>query len=126
MTAIPQSYKPAERNALASWITNRVRPTTLWLIGCGIVCAWFVIVPLAALFYTAFTEDTGFGPGPFTLGNFKEAFGHASILKLIGNSIVFATGTAVLTFLMGGAVAAVVERTDAPGKSIFHTLALVS
>ncbi len=107
-------------------MTALPRPATLWLAGCAAVCAWFVLVPLGALFYTAFTEDTGFGPGAFTLANFTEAFGHWSILRLFGNSLVFASGAAILTFAMGGAVAAVVERTDAPGKEIFHTLALVS
>ena len=126
MTAIQQSKLPVERVSFATQVFNKVRPATIWLIGCGIICAWFVLVPLAALFYTAFTEDTGFGPGPFTLGNFVEAFGHWSILKLVGNSLIFASGAAALTFIMGGAVATVVERTDAPGKEIFHTLALIS
>ena len=48
MTAIPQSLKRAERSPLA-FLTDRVRPTTLWLIGCSVICAWFVIVPLAAI-----------------------------------------------------------------------------
>ena len=126
MTAIPQTFPPADRISLGARLSGKIRPATLWLIGCGIICAWFVIVPLAALFYTGFTEDTGFGPGDWTHGNFKEAFGHWSILKIIGNTLVFATGTAVLTFVMGAAVATVVERTDAPGKEIFHTLALIS
>ena len=126
MTAIQHPVASAPRLSIATRIASRVRPATIWLIVCGVICAWFVIVPLAALFYTAFTEDTGFGPGPFSLANFKEAFGHWSILKLFGNSLVFAAGTAVLTFLMGGAVATVVERTDAPGKEVFHTLALIS
>ncbi len=126
MTAIQHSADVTPRASLATRVASRVKPATVWLIACGIVCAWFVLVPLVALFYTAFTEDTGFGPGAFTVDNFREAFGHLSILKLFGNSLVFAAGTAVLTFAMGGAVATVVERTDAPGKEIFHTLALIS
>ena len=104
----------------------RVTPATIWLVVCAIICGWFVIVPVGALFFTAFTEDTGFGPGPFSLSNFVEAYGHWSILKVFANTLIFAGGTAVLTFLMGGAVAFVVERTDAPGREIFHSLALIS
>ena len=103
-----------------------LKPANIAFLVCGLVCAWFVLVPLAALFYTGFTEDTGFGPGPFTLANFVEAYGRWSILKVFGNSLVFAVGTAALTFMMGGAVATVVERTDAPGREIFHSLALIS
>ena len=104
----------------------RVTPATIWLVVCAIICGWFVIVPVGALFFTAFTEDTGYGPGPFSLSNFVEAYGHWSILKVFANTLIFAGGTAVLTFLMGGAVAFVVERTDAPGREIFHSLALIS
>ena len=49
-----------------SWL----RPRTLALTACVLIAGWLVFVPLAALFYTAFTEDTGFGPGPASLKNF--------------------------------------------------------
>ena len=39
---------------------------------------------------------------------------------------MFALGTALVTLVMGGLVAWVVERTDAPGGSLFHALALLS
>jgi iron(III) transport system permease protein len=125
VTAI-QPDIPIARASFGVRLSGSFRPSTIWFIICGVVCAWFVFVPLAALFYTAFTEDTGFGPGPFTLDNFVEAYGRWSILKVFGNSLVFAGGTAAMTFIMGGAVATVVERTDAPGREIFHSLALIS
>ncbi len=91
-----------------------------------LVAGWLVFVPLAALFYTAFTEDTGFGPGPASLSNFIQAYSSWHIVRLFGNSLIFAAGTAVLTLLMGGVVAFVVERTDAPLGPLFHSLALLS
>jgi len=36
---------------------------------CALICAWFVLVPVAACSNTAFSEDTGFGPGAFSLQN---------------------------------------------------------
>src|SRR5271155_106390 len=87
---------------------------------------WLVLVPVAALLLTAFTEDTGLGFGAFTLDNFVEAYSSARILRLIGNSLVYAAGTAVVTFLIGGFVAWAVERTDAPGRALFHNLSLLS
>ena len=126
MTAISQPIKVAAKPSFSARLGARVNPATIWLVFCTVICGWFVIVPVGALFFTAFTEDTGFGPGPFSLSNFVEAYGHWSILKVFGNSVIFATGTAVLTFLMGGAVAFVVERTNAPGREIFHSLALIS
>jgi iron(III) transport system permease protein len=100
-------------------------PNILLAMSAGLAI-WLVFVPLAALVYNAFTEDTGFGPGPFSLDNFVEAYGSWHILRLFANSLVFAAATAVTTFVMGAAVAWVVERTDAPGASLFHTLSLLS
>jgi iron(III) transport system permease protein len=106
----------------SSWL----RPRTLALTACVLIAGWLVFVPLAALFYTAFTEDTGFGPGPASLQNFVEAYSSWHIARLFTNSLIFAAGTALLTLVMGGLVAWVVERTDAPGGALFHALALLS
>src|SRR6266851_5748170 len=99
---------------------------SLLLVACIAVAAWLVFVPVAALLYNAFTEDTGFGPGAFSVENFVEAYSGWHILRLLRNSLVFAVASAVVTFIMGASVAWVVERTDAPGASLFHTLALLS
>ena len=96
------------------------------LVGCVLVALWFVLVPVSALFYNAFTEDTGFGPGAFSLENFVEAYSSWQILALFRNSLVFAIGTALTTFALGGLVSWAVERTDAPGAALFHSLALLS
>src|SRR3984893_10072385 len=96
------------------------------LVGCVLVALWFVFVPVSALFYNAFTEDTGFGPGAFSLENFVEAYSSWQILALFRNSLLFAVGTALTTFALGGLVSWAVERTDAPGAALFHSLALLS
>jgi len=104
----------------------RWRRPSLLLIVCVVIGLWLVLVPIAGLLFTAFTEDTGLGPGAFTLDNFVEAYSGAHILPLIANSLVYAAGTAVVTFIIGGFIAWAVERTDAPGGMLFHNLALVS
>jgi iron(III) transport system permease protein len=96
------------------------------LIACVLVAAWLVLVPLAALFLTAFTEDTGLGFGAWTLDNFVEAYSDTHVLRLFGNSLIYALGSAIVTFVIGGFVAWSVERTDAPGGALFHNLALMS
>ncbi len=110
----------------ASEPASRWRRPNYLLIACVAAGLWLVLVPIAGLLYTAFTEDTAFGPGAFTLDNFVEAYSSARILPLIGNSLIYAAGTALVTFLIGGLVAWAVERTDAPGGMLFHNLALVS
>ena len=110
----------------ASKPVSRWRQPNYLLIFCVAIGIWLVFVPVAGLLYTAFTEDTGFGPGAFTFDNFVEAYSSERILPLIGNSIVYAAGTALVTFLIGGFIAWAVERTDAPGGMLFHNLALIS
>jgi iron(III) transport system permease protein len=110
----------------ASESDSRWRPSNYLLIFCVAVGVWLVLVPVAALLLTAFTEDTGLGFGAFTLDNFVEAYSSVRILRLIGNSLIYAAGTAVVTFVIGGFVAWTVERTDAPGSALFHNLALLS
>jgi iron(III) transport system permease protein len=116
---LPNSQPASER-------ASRWRQPNYLLIICVAIGAWLVLVPVAALLLTAFTEDTGLGFGAFTLDNFVDAYSSARILRLIGNSLIYAAGTAALTFLIGGFVAWTVERTDAPGGALFHNLALLS
>lgn len=101
------------------------RPNWL-LVVCVTIGAWLVFVPIAALLLTAFTQNSGLGFGAFTFDNFIAAYGGGWILPLMGSSLVYAGGTAVLTLVLGGTVAWVVERTDAPGRMLFHNLALLS
>ncbi len=103
-----------------------LRLSNFVLVACLVVALWIVFVPVWALFYNAFTEDTGFGPGAASLDNFREAYASWHILSLFRNSLIFAGGTALVTFVMGGLVSWAVERTDAPGQSLFHSLALLS
>ena len=108
------------------WRVPRLRAGTLTLIVCMAVIAWFVLVPLSALLYTAFAEDTPYGPGAFTFENFVTAYTSRHLYLLFWNSLVFAVGTSIVTFILGLFVAWVVERTDAPGKELWHSLALMS
>ena len=57
---------------VARAVAALIRPRNLALIACVLIAGWLVFVPLAALFYTAFTEDTGFGPGPASLLEFRR------------------------------------------------------
>jgi iron(III) transport system permease protein len=104
----------------------RWRQPNFILIGCVVIAAWLVLVPVAALLLTAFTEDTGLGFGAWTLDNFVDAYSSERVVRLMANSLIYACGTAVVTFVIGGFVAWAVERTDAPGGVLFHNLALLS
>src|SRR5581483_2653619 len=67
-----------------------LRLSNFVLVACLVVALWIVFVPVWALFYNAFTEDTGFGPGAASLDNFREAYASWYILRLFRNSFIFA------------------------------------
>ena len=93
---------------------------------CIVVAGWLVLAPLGGLFLTAFSEDTPFGPGAFTFANFIDAYGGWHIANLLWNSLVFAAGASFLTIVMGAFVGWAIERTDMPGREVFHSLVLLS
>lgn len=66
------------------------------------------------------------GPGAFTLANFVDAYRDLDIVKLFGNSLIYALGSAISSFAIGATVAFLVERTDTPLRGAFHMLAIVS
>lgn len=106
----------------AEWLTW----SRFILLVCGIVCLWLVFVPLVSLIYVSFAEDTLEGPGAFTFENFINAYSQEYLPELFYNSIVFAVWSSAITLLLGIGIAWVVERTDAPGRNVFHTLSLVA
>jgi iron(III) transport system permease protein len=113
------------KNALlrfSEWLTL----SRFILLCCAIVCAWLVFVPLASLIFVSFAEDTAAGPGGFTLENFVNAYTKPYLPDLFLTSLEFAVFSAVITLALGAGIAWVVERTDAPGRSVFHALTLIA
>ncbi len=121
----PADNLAARRGALAA-LSDLLNPTSVLLVLSALIAGWLVIVPVAALLYTAFAEDTPMGPGDFTLQNFIDVLTSPHLGELFATTMIFAIGTAALTFLMGAFVAWVVERTDTPGREWFHRMALLT
>jgi iron(III) transport system permease protein len=115
-------YGVSARNRIRKLVTPAA---IIAILGVAIVI-WLVFIPLAGLFFTAFSEDTPYGPGAATFDNFVQAYTDPHLIGLIWNSFVFAACSAVLTIFMGGLVAWAVERTDMPGRGLFHGLTLIT
>lgn len=124
MAAADTAYHP--RKSLlwrfAEWLTW----SRLVLISCALICAWLVFIPLLSLIYVSFAEDTPAGPGAFTLENFVNAYTKPYLFDLFLNSLEFSVWSAFITLALGAGIAWVVERTDAPGRGLFHGLTLIA
>src|SRR5262249_13699326 len=60
-----------------------------------------------------------------TLQNYRDALGGAEFWHAMGNTVVYAFGSTVLSAVLGVALAFIVARTDAPFRGALSTLAYV-
>lgn len=84
------------------------------------VIAYLSLVPLYYLLWGTFFDDSG-----FTLDGFTRAYGDSGIFELIGNSLWFATGAAVVSLVVGTGLAYLNVRTDVPFKSLFFAASII-
>src|ERR671922_653734 len=99
-----------------------------WLIigACVLVTLYLGIVPLGFLLWQSFfTPQTAAKAAELTLGNYRQAYGSAETWVLFWNSVKFATGTAILAFLIGTLLAWMNERTNTPFKALFFALSII-
>ena len=99
-----------------------------WLIigACVAVTVYLGVVPLGFLLWQSFfTPHSAAKAAEFTLGNYREAYGSPETWILFWNSVKFASGTAVLAFLIGTLLAWMNERTNTPFKKLFFALSII-
>ena len=96
------------------------------MLPCVVVVALLALVPLLFLLWQSFlTPGSGVTAGTFTLDNYAAAYGGPGTLRLLVNSLVFAAGTSILAFVLGGSLAWMNERTNTPFKTLFFSLSIV-
>jgi len=113
----PEAKPPLWRRLDLKWIIIGV---------CVIGVAYLALMPLFFLLWQSFyTPQTATAPAEFTLANYADAYTSVETLRLLGNSIWFATGTATLAFVVGTGLAWMNERTNTPFKSLFFALSII-
>ena len=71
------------------------------------------------------TPEWAGGVARTTLDNYVTAYGNGATARLLGNSLRYAAGSALVAFVLGTALAWMNERTNTPGKRLFFALSLV-
>lgn len=74
----------------------------------------FLLLPLGYLLWTSFSPGLLSRDTSRTLENYREVFGSSGLWQLIRNSLVYAVGVCVIAVTIGGSLAWVGERTNAP------------
>ena len=102
----------------AQWLA-RLDQKTLFVVVVGAILALLVLPPLYFLVSGAVTMEEG-GRTRFTLERFAMLLAQRGILVSAWNSFIFAIGSALLALVIGGLAAWLVERTNAPLKSLTY------
>jgi iron(III) transport system permease protein len=98
----------------------------LILGGCALFVLYLAGIPLLLLLYGSIRSAPIGEPGAvYTIQNYLKAYFDKEFYSLFLNSLYFATGTCLLTFLIGTFLAWVSERTNTPGKKIIVIMALI-
>ncbi|GAA3041464.1 iron ABC transporter permease [Pseudonocardia yunnanensis] len=124
MPTAPSTAPPQQSAEPAPGLLARVRSLlTLKLLivaGVAVVIGYLALVPLYYLLYGTFFDANG-----FTLGAFARAYTADGIGELISNSLLFAIGAAILSLVVGTALAYLNVRTDVPFKPLFFAASMI-
>jgi iron(III) transport system permease protein len=92
-----------------------------------LLLAVLVIPPLVILIYGSFTTQTaGVNDAALTLGNYAQILENNRLLSGFSNSLIVATFSTLLALVVGGSMAWLVERTNAPFKTLAYITSVVS
>jgi iron(III) transport system permease protein len=121
MTTVAPPVAPVTE-PVAAVPRRRWRPTPKLMIIVAVAGAvgYLALVPLYYLIWGTFFDDRG-----FTLGGFARAYSDSQIGSLIGNSLLFAAGSALLSLVVGTALAYLNVRTDVPFKALFFAASII-
>jgi iron(III) transport system permease protein len=107
----PPQPTPASRAAGRRGIRALAGISVAWLGGAAL--ALLLVMPLAYLLWTSFKP--GFlDPQGLTLDNYEQMFGNRRLAPLLLNSALYGLGVCLVSVSIGGALAWVGERTNAP------------
>src|SRR5215467_11332390 len=94
------------------------------LVGAGVLI-YLAVLPLFMLVKGSFEMEVAPREFVLTLKNYQTAFASQYTYSTFKNSLIFASGSAVLGFLLGTILAWLTERTNTPLRKIFVPLAVV-
>ena len=94
------------------------------LVGAGIL-VYLAVLPLLMLLIGSFQAEVAPREFVYTLKNYQTAYASEYTYSTFMNSLIFASGSAALTFVLGTVLAWLTERTNTPLRNIFVPLAVV-
>src|SRR5947208_17062482 len=94
------------------------------LVGAGIL-VYLAVLPLIMLVMGSFQAEVAPREVVYTLKNYQTAYASEYTYSTFMNSLMFASGSAALGFVLGTLLAWPAERSTTPSRDIFVPLAVV-
>lgn len=94
------------------------------VVGAGILI-YLAVLPLFMLVIGSFQAEVAPREFVYTLKNYHKAYASEHTYSTFVNSLIFAGGSAAMTFLFGTMLAWLTERTNTPLRSLFVPIAVV-
>src|ERR1044072_1755033 len=93
---------------------------------CGaVILIYLAVLPLLMLLIGSFQAEVAPREFVYTLKNYQAAYASEYTYSTFKNSLIFASGSAALSFLLGTILAWLTERTNTPLRGIFVPIAVV-
>jgi iron(III) transport system permease protein len=107
-------------------VTRFFNAQNVILFACSLFVLYLAGIPLAMLLYGSFRSAPIGEPGAtYTIQNYIKAYFDREFYLLFLNSLHFALGICLVTFLIGTYLAWINERTNTPFKKVFVVMALI-
>src|SRR6476661_9788967 len=94
------------------------------LVGAGVLI-YLAVLPLLMLLIGSFQAEVAPREFIYTLKNYQASYASEYTYSTFKNSLIFASGSAALSFVLGTLLAWLTERTNTPLRGIFVPLAVV-
>jgi iron(III) transport system permease protein len=94
------------------------------VVGAGVLI-YLAVLPLFMLVRGSFQAEVAPREFVYTLQNYQAAYASEYTYSTFRNSLIFATGSAGLSFLFGTILAWLTERTNTPMRALFVPIAVV-
>ena len=95
------------------------------MAGASLLLVYLAVVPVATMIYASFQSGFLSAGAHWSLENYARAFSDAAFYRLLGNTLVYGAGVAVLSIVLGFGLAFLYARTDAPLRGVGMATALV-
>lgn len=113
----------APRSKLVQW-TRAV--TQNWIsILAALILVGVVLFPVVYLVAFSFRLGTPSNPGDWTTANYERVFGQAVTYEVIGNTAIYTVSTLLISLVIAGFFAWLLERTDVPGRNFAWVVMLL-